>query len=981
MRGPVIRLPEALNVTSAKVLAVPASAPRPQRPELAEMVASYNNGDWISDKGLDTLRRWYGEDLPQSFTPEDAGVESHCLEDCKFNMRPYSDKEFIDRGFYYDKGLDSKIAREKPDGTSNFDDTYTCSVGTYVPAYSGGYGQTPRTTHLEEHCEDANGNVLPDAVITHGKYLDENILESRDTDWITFFSEYGKRYERSSRPGVKVLDTPVEMQVVSESPGVWYNPDAEGHNPYAIGDYPDALPKTQLEKDIWKIYTGFYNTKHGTQLTPEQYEEGLKTWEYYDYDLDISGYLRLYPDDADYYKMKSGDTPHLVQLSTSSPGDLPQGFKEYGFSTGGISASGMATVQINGTIPVKDLDKLAKAVDDQNNPKVTKYYPTIQAFQGWKCGQEGGGIGSPEEGCKPLTPYHLTSPDGKSTGGSYVDYSTRQQVDLGGNFLPPTIPGTIDKADKVVDAADGWGVLGNYGCAVTRENGRYDFTGDDRTDDITDGAKGVEGKRKRFDYANDIGLYANTAVTYIGFGGSREDLCDQSAFVIEPCDEPTKAVDDEKAKVTDNYDDEKDDIVTWTVDAKIQVANSQLDTQNSVTKFIVTDTLDKRLIFDNAEHPVKVESDGTVFVKDTDYTVSPTTDDGGKNDTKLTITFTETGLNKLSANNAFYGKMMTVEIPTRVRETGDGDIENEAFVNINDVEQKTDKAKTYWGQLNIEKQDADDTTTKLEGAEFAVYETEADANAGTNPLVTVTTNEHGQATVNGLKIIPEDPTHETPYKTFYVKETKAPVGYQLDSTVRNVRVWRGDSTRLNLWREFTDERKPGEAYWHKTDHTGDKETGIRARDLAGSEWKLTIGSTEIPITDCQDDTCDNSRDKDPRPGYFHVTDLEWGDYTLTEKKAPFGYVLDKNEHKFTINKDNVEVLVSDENNLSLDNENLPTKLNAIRFSGIVNKPANPPRLAASGGIGASGFYLWGLALCLGAGGVVFARSRLARAKN
>lgn len=980
MRGPVIRLPEALNVTSAKVLAVPASAPRDQRPELAEMVASYKNGDWLSDKGLDTLRRWYGEDLPQSFLVEDPRHESHCLEDCKYNTRPYGDREYIDRGFYYFEGLDSKIAREKPDGSSNFDPTYTCSVGTYIPPYTGDLGASPAPTHPEEHCEDANGNYLPDAVITHGKYLDETILESRDTDWITFFSKYLERYESSARQGVKVLDTPVDMTVVSEAPGVWENRDADGHNPYAIGNYPDALPKSQLEKDLWEIYTGFYNTKYGTQLTPEQYEEGLKSWEYYDGELGrIGEYLRPGFESLDFYKMKQGDTPHLVRLSTSSPGDLPQGFKEYGFSTGGISAAGMATVQINGTIPVKDLDKVAKAVDDQNNPKVTKYYPTIQAFQGWRCSQEGGGIGSLEENCKSLTQYHLTSPDGKSTGGSYFDPSTYKQVDLGGSFLPPTIPSTIAEADKVVDAADGYGVLGNYGCAVTRENGRYDRTGDDRTDDIPDGAKGVAGQRDRFDYSRHLALRANPAVTYIGFGGAREDLCDQSAFVIEKC-ERSKTVDDSKAKVTDAYDTEKDDIVTWTVNAKIQVVNPSLSTQNSVTKFIVTDTLDERLIFDNAEHPVKVESDGHTFTEGNDYTVS-TEDVSGK--TKVVVTFTDTGLATLSANNAYYGKTMTVEIPTRVKETGqDGVIKNKAFVNINDVESETEEPKTYWGQLSIEKQDATDTNTKLEGAEFTVYETEADANDGTNPVVTVTTNEQGQATVNGLRITPDEPNYDPPYKVFYVKETKAPVGYQLDSTVHSVRVSRGGfSDRLNPWQEFTDQRKPGEAYWHKTDNTGDKEAGRPGKDLAGSEWKLTTGSTEIPVTDCQDGTCDSSRDKDPRPGYFHVTGLEWGEYTLTETKAPFGYLLDKNEHKFTINQDNVKVLVSDSSPLSLDDKASATVTNTITNSGIVNKPTQPPRLAASGGIGANGFYLWGLALCLGAGGVVLTRSRLARAKN
>ena len=358
-----------------------------------------------------------------------------------------------------------------------------------------------------------------------------------------------------------------------------------------------------------------------------------------------------------------------------------------------------------------------------------------------------------------------------------------------------------------------------------------------------------------------------------------------------------------------------------------------------------------------------------------------TEDVSGK--TKVVVTFTDTGLATLSANNAYYGKTMTVEIPTRVKETGqDGIIKNKAFVNINDVESETEEPETLWGQLGIEKQDAKDKA-KLAGAEFTVYETEDDANAGTNPLATVTTGDDGRAKVDGLKIPADaDPSTVNETKTFYVKETKAPAGYQLDSTVKSVVVKPGQVTEPTEFTQVSDERKPGEAYWHKTDNTGDKEAGRPGRDLAGSEWNLTTGSTTVAIADCQEDgQCAAGGDQDPRPGYFHVTGLEWGEYTLTETKAPFGYLLDKNEHKFTINQDNVKVLVSDSSPLSLDDKASATVTNTITNSGIVNKPTQPPRLAASGGIGANGFYLWGLALCLGAGGVVLTRSRLARAKN
>nr|WP_076389170.1 SpaH/EbpB family LPXTG-anchored major pilin [Vaginimicrobium propionicum] len=969
MRGPVIRLPEALNVTSAKVLAVPDEAPHPRDDisTLAEMASQYQQGKYLSDLGFDTLRRWYGNDDP-SLRPATGG-RAACLDNCQidyqgwdFNSHQPVQGVISIGGMYYSglddynteyhKGWDSKVAQTKPDGSSNYDPTRTCSEGNYKPAYSGRVDSVPE--HPEEHCEDDAGNYLPNAVISHGHYYDETILEDRKDDWKSFFEEYAARHQGDFRSAAKVLEKPMDMEIVDESPGVWENwvanpYDSSGqHNAYAIGNYYDgqAIPETEEETQLKAVLEDIWGN------------------EFDEYEASKFGRFNFEP--GSYERILSGDTPRLVKLTTSSPGDVPQGFKEYGFNTIQMVYAGMATVQINGTIPVSELPNIAKAVNDPTNPTVTKYYPTIQAHQGWKCSDEGWGrgLGSYDESCQALAEYHLTSDAGNSTGG--------------GHFLPPTIPGTIAEADKVVDAADGYGVLGNYGCAVTRENGRYDRTGDDRTDDIPDGAMGEVGKRHRFDYTATFTLHANRAVTYTGFGGAREDLCDQSAFVIEEC-ERSKTVDDSKAKVTDAYDTDKDDIVTWTVNSKIQVVNPSLSTQNSVTKFIVTDTLDERLIFDNAEHPVKVESDGHTFTEGNDYTVS-TEDVSGK--TKVVVTFTDSGLATLSANNAYYGKTMTVEIPTRVKETGqDGVIKNKAFVNINDVESETEEPETLWGQLGIEKQDAKDKA-KLAGAEFTVYETEDDANAGTNPLATVTTGDDGRAKVDGLKIPADaDPSTVNETKTFYVKETKAPAGYQLDSTVKSVVVKPGQVTEPTEFTQVSDERKPGEAYWHKTDNTGDKEAGRPGKDLAGSEWKLTTGSTEIPVTDCQDGTCDSSRDKDPRPGYFHVTGLEWGEYTLTETKAPFGYLLDKNEHKFTINQDNVKVLVSDSSPLSLDDKASATVTNTITNSGIVNKPTQPPRLAASGGIGANGFYLWGLALCLGAGGVVLTRSRLARAKN
>ena len=96
----------------------------------------------------------------------------------------------------------------------------------------------------------------------------------------------------------------------------------------------------------------------------------------------------------------------------------------------------------------------------------------------------------------------------------------------------------------------------------------------------------------------------------------------------------------------------------------------------------------------------------------------------------------------------------------------------------------------YTYQFIVVKQDGDDNTKKLQGAEFKLYTDKEAKNevkvSGSNGVYTVdpsgssatlTTDENGKITINGLDS-----------KTYYLKETKAPSGYKLDDTVRKVTV-------------------------------------------------------------------------------------------------------------------------------------------------------------------------------------------------
>ncbi|MFT4294522.1 MAG: SpaA isopeptide-forming pilin-related protein [Micropruina sp.] len=154
---------------------------------------------------------------------------------------------------------------------------------------------------------------------------------------------------------------------------------------------------------------------------------------------------------------------------------------------------------------------------------------------------------------------------------------------------------------------------------------------------------------------------------------------------------------------------------------------------------------------------------------------------------------------------------------------------------------------------------------------------------------------------------------------------------------------------------FTNTPRLGAVTWTKVDPGG--------RSLAGAEWTLTgpgSAAPGSPVADCVAAPC-GGPDTDPRPGFFRVQGLPWGEHTLTETKPPAGFRLDAAPRVFRVGAGGT---------LSLD----------ASLGAIANTPRVAPALPFTGdGLGRDVFFIVGLgAVALGLGAAVTARIRARR---
>ena len=216
---------------------------------------------------------------------------------------------------------------------------------------------------------------------------------------------------------------------------------------------------------------------------------------------------------------------------------------------------------------------------------------------------------------------------------------------------------------------------------------------------------------------------------------------------------------------------------------------------NQLKKYEIVDTMDEGLTFNENSVVVKYDGTGDALTLGTDYSIKKNHPYTGKNG-EATATFAVVFKSATLESENFYNADTVVvtytadlnekaKLNTAIRNTDGLVYGNDAETNFEPGKNSPD-VFTYG--MKVVKVDGNDTTQKLADAEFQIF---TDAEAKT-PLTVDGKNVVAKTGANGEATFVLEGTTTTfkfdATKTYYAKETAAPTGYNLNSSVFTVSI-------------------------------------------------------------------------------------------------------------------------------------------------------------------------------------------------
>lgn len=340
-----------------------------------------------------------------------------------------------------------------------------------------------------------------------------------------------------------------------------------------------------------------------------------------------------------------------------------------------------------------------------------------------------------------------------------------------------------DKSQKIITICEGMSWTGTAAKTVTF---KYDGSADVLTQKITDLADGIyyvycskkPGTVKSVQGSLiSLPFFNGTDWTYDYETVNLASKIDVSGITV------TKTVADSNVGTQKNAD--------YTL-----TASTAGSTTNKVGTYAIVDNMDNALsLIDGTVKVYFVKEGVETAAADGDFTVVPNYDYKDATGNDATATFAVVASEALLQGDKFYG-YDTVKVTFSAKVNADiADKVTKDLPNTDGLYYGNEGNFTYkpgnntvnvaTAGLDVTKVDGNATSTKLAGAEFTLYKdpacTEAIAVDGVTVKATTTTNGNDKFYYG---------THEfyfTPDVTYYVKETKAPAGYNINATVFTVK--------------------------------------------------------------------------------------------------------------------------------------------------------------------------------------------------